>query len=179
MSLANVETALLNYVGDVLVNTCDRPVPDRVLRYHGTLPHDCCTPNGFLVSSWERRYRSARFPNATPEANCQGVPVGIVVLRYVVCWPLPEVGTDGVRPIDDSWDDQAAMLASVADCVEASLVRLGCGGVVTDELAQAVVSLTGREGIRYIETTPIVPLGGCAGVQWRLYARLRSTESPS
>lgn len=172
MSLSGVLTALLNYAGDVLVNDCGRPAP-RVLRYHGIMPHDCCADPGFLVGSWEREYASSTFPNAgaTNPAPCPGTPVTILILRYVVCWPVPKVSQSGVTLMDDGWDERAAVLADVADCMSRAFMRLQCGPpAADDEYAVALMAATGRERLRLIEATPIAALGGCAGVQWRLYA---------
>lgn len=181
MSLANVMTRVAEFVGDQLVNTCERPAPDRVLRYHGTLPHDCCSDRGFLVVNFEREYPSTQFPspaanNATP---CQGLPVAVLVVRYVVCWPLPDVDANGVRPIDDAWDAKAAVLADVADCITRAFMTLACKPDLTDPFVEALIEATGHEKVRLIETVPIVPLGGCAGVQWRIYCGVRPADTPS
>lgn len=172
MSLSGVLTALIEYVGQVLVDDCGRPTP-RVLRYHGVMPHDCCTDDGFLVGSWERLYPSTSFPNqtATGAVPCPGIPVAVLNLRYVVCWPVPPVSENGVTLIDDAWDAQAAMLADVADCVTRGLMRALCAPPpVTDPLATALMLAVGRDRLRLIEATPIPAQGGCAGVQWRLYS---------
>lgn len=163
-----LETALAEFVGDVLVNDCGRPVPDRVLRYHGTLPNDCCTDNGVLAVSWN---------TITPQGTeCSAFPQAEVRLRYVVCWPVAEVDERGVTVDDATWDQRAAMLADVADCVTRGLLGLSCSD--DDPLAQAVAAATvGR--IRFLAAEPITPQGGCAGVQWRLTAGVRFGVSAS
>lgn len=166
MSLSTLLTAVNEYVGDVLVNDCGRPEPDRQLSYHGRLPHDCCTTNGFLVTSWESG-RSSGDP-------CGGPPVYIVTIRYVVCWDVPEVGTTGVQITDaqdSTWNNDALMLADVADCVGRSLLDLTCAPAPPlDVLAAAVQSEAPYRTLRLVGVSPIVPLGGCAGVQWQLEA---------
>jgi hypothetical protein len=180
MSLSGVMTALAEYVGDSIVNDCGRPPPDRVLRYHGTLPHDCCTDNGFLAVNWQQQFLSTIFPlQATGSAdNCAGRPVAEIRLRYVVCWPAPEVGTNGVVLEDERWDGAAATLAEVADGVARALLRLTCEPPL-DPLGQAVVEQAGRGWLRFIGADPILPDGTCAGVQWRLYCGVRSAGAVS
>jgi hypothetical protein len=168
VSLSLLLTALNEFVGDILVNDCGRPAPTRQLSYHGRLPHDCCTDDGFLVTSWE----SGRSEGGGEP--CAGLPAYTVNVRYVVCWDLPEVGTSGVEITDaqdTKWNNDALMLADVADCVARSLIGLTCDD---DPLASVLVALSRKQGLRYTGVSPIVPLGGCAGVQWQLNAPVRS-----
>jgi hypothetical protein len=168
MSLAAVETALAEFVGDVLVNDCGRPVPDRVLRYHGTLPHDCCTEDGFLVVSWNV---------LTPQGGtdqCAGWPQAELRVRYVVCWPTVDVSPSGVEIDDAGWDEQAAMLADVAHCVTVALMSVTCDD---DPFATTLMATTVNRQLRLVATEPITPQGGCAGVQWRLTYALRGYEA--
>jgi hypothetical protein len=184
MSLSGVLTALAEYVGDAIVNDCGRPVPDRVIRYHGTLPNDCCTDNGFLAVNWQTGFASVTFPAAaTGTADpCRGLPVVEVRLRYVVCWDAPEVTQQGVTvnaEQDARWDADAAMLAEVADGVTRALLRLTCE-ISLDPLFVAVMDEVGpKHWLRFVAADPIVPLGGCAGVQWRLYCGVRSAGAVS
>lgn len=165
MSFSALLTAVNEYVADTLVNDCGRPEPDRQLSYHGRLPHDCCTADGFLVTSW-----SAGRPQ-NRDQPCQGPPMFTVDIRYVICWDVPEVGNTGVNITDaqdSTWNNDALMLADVADCVARALARLACtdGGEQDDVEAAVLAELTGRP--RYTGVSPIVPLGGCAGLQWQL-----------
>lgn len=184
MSLSGLMTALAEYVGDSIVNDCGRPPPDRVLRYHGVLPHDCCTDNGFLAVNWFTEYASTTFPVAATGSGdpCTGLPVAEMRLRYVVCWSEPEVTQQGVTINDEqdaTWDVTAGMLAEVADGVSRALLRLTCD-VSVDDLALAVVREVGAPSrLRFVACDPITPLGGCAGVQWRLYCGVRSAGAVS
>ena len=180
MSLSELETAIANYVGDVLVNECGVAEPERILRYHGTLPHDCCTDDGFLVVSWERGYTTTSFPSASSggKSPCPGRQVYTINVRYVVCWPAPEADSNGVQIIDNTWDGKASILADVADCIARALSRLECNPNRDDPFVEAVIAQTGTM-VRYIETVPITPLGACAGVQWKLYASPRSAAVAS
>lgn len=175
MSFASLLTALTEYVGDVLVNDCGLPVPDRVLRYHGTLPDDCCSEAGTLSASWALGVATVDFPAsaASQKADpCTQIPLYTVSMRYKTCWPVPEVNENGVELIDEQWDAKASMLADTADCVARSLIHLGCRqpGMVADPLTVAVQAQLARGWLRYIDVTPSVPLGGCAGLVWRMYA---------
>lgn len=165
--------AVAEYVSDSIVNDCDRPVPDRVLRYHGPIPHDCCTENGFLAVSWERVV-----PSDERNTPCPGPPKTTIAMRYVVCWPIPDVGTGGVRLIDDSWDQRAAMLADVQDCVTRALIRLSCANT-GDALWTEVLSETVCNAFRFTEAVPIPPGGGCAGVLWRASVGVRGGSAAS
>jgi hypothetical protein len=168
VSLSLLLTALNEYVGDVIANDCGRPPPSRQLSYHGRLPHDCCTDAGFLVTNWESGKPD---PAAQP---CAGLPSYVINVRYVVCWSMPEVGTSGVEITDaqdTTWNNDALMLADVADCVARALIGLTC---TDDPFASMVIALSRKQGLRYTGVSPIVPLGGCAGVQWQLDAPVRS-----
>lgn len=180
MSSSALMTALLEYVGDVMVNECGLdPGPERVLRYHGArgMPQDCCSEDGYLVASWAREWGSANFPNqARGENGCSALPALQYELRYVVCWPVPPVSTSGVQPIDDRWDEKAAELADVADCVSRALIRLACSTVADDPLRDAVLEQVRCNQFTFVEAVPIDPGGSCAGVLWRVYAGLRSAE---
>lgn len=185
MSLSELETALAEYVGDVLVNDCHRPEPDRILRYHGArgLPDDCCSKNGTLSISWERGYPSLTFPASagTNASSCTGFRVYVLKVRYVVCWPGLDVNAIDGQPRlpDDEWDGEAAMLADVADCVAAALMRLSCDPDVADPFVVAVLEQVGaRSMIRFAEVTPTGPLGLCAGVLWTVYARVATVGMP-
>jgi len=183
MSLSGLMTALAEYVGDALVNDVGRPPPDRILRYHGLLPHDCCTDNGFLAVNWQQEFVSMTFPvQATGSAdNCSGRPVAEIRLRYVVCWEAPAAGPGGVVVSDEQdtrWDTTAGMLAEVADGVTRALLRVTCD-LPTDELGRAVVEACGRGWLRFVSADPILPDGTCAGVQWRLYCGVRSAGAVS
>ena len=95
-----------------------------------------------------------------------------------MCWPVPETTDNGVVILDSSWDSRASILADHADCVARALMRLSCDPDRQDPFVEAIISQTGSM-VRYIETTPLVPQGGCAGVQWKLYASPRSGRSAS
>lgn len=170
MSFSALLTALNEYVADALVNDCGRPEPTRQLSYHGRMPNDCCTADGFLVTSWE----SAKvFP---PDSQCVGIPQFTINIRYVVCWDIPEVGDHGVDITDEqdaTWNNDALMLADVADCVMRRLQQLTCSErstVPPDPIAEAVLAQIRPQSLRLAGVSPIVPLGGCAGVQWQLNA---------
>lgn len=176
MSLSMLMTAIAEYVGDVLVNDCRVPVPDRVLRYHGPIPADCCTENGVLAVSWNDGYATQEFPANAANAKaapCSAVPLYSLSIRYRTCWPVPDVDTNGVQLIDPEWDTAAALLADVADCVARALVALSCDqqqGVVLDPFVRAVHEQVVRGWLRFTDVSPILPLGGCAGVLWRMTA---------
>jgi hypothetical protein len=120
------------------------------------------------VTSWE---------NGRTEGGdqpCAGIPFYTITLRYVVCWTEPEVGVGGVAVTDEqdaTWNNDALMLADVADCVGRSLIAITCDN---DPLAAAIVAQTRATTLRYAGASPIVPLGGCAGVQWQLNAAVRN-----
>jgi hypothetical protein len=178
MSLAGLETAVVEYVGDRLVNDVGRPVPDRLVRYHGPLPHDCCTDNGFLAIHWtDGRANAGGVGSSAADRDdpCVQRPFVTLVVRYVICWPDPPT-VQGVPAPDDVYfatvDQKAAMLADVEDGITRALVGLGCGlhsGVGLDPYMLAVAAQSVRRSVRFVDAAPIVPLGKCAGVQWRLH----------
>lgn len=180
MSLSGLETALAEFVGDSIVNDCDQPPPDRVLRYHGTLPNDCCTENGTLAVSWAMEYLSADFPNSTAANRdpCPGVPVATINLRYVICWPPLRIVPGKLILADDSWDARAARLADVADGVTRAFARLMCAPDLADPIVAAVVQAAGRNRVRFIDVAPLPVLGLCAGVLWRVYASPATGPEP-
>ena len=139
------------------------------LSYHGRLPHDCCTDDGFLVTSWE----SGRTEGGAPP--CAGIPSYTITIRYVVCWSVPEAGEAGVDISDGqdtTWNNDALMLADVADCVSRALVGITC--LAADDFADAIVAQIRPQSLSFTGVSPIVPLGGCAGVQWQLNAAVRN-----
>jgi len=174
MSLSMLMTTLAEYVGDVLVNDCGAPAPDRVLRYHGAIPADCCTENGTLAVSWNDGFGSQDFPNNGANAKaapCSAIPLYSLSIRYRVCWPVPEANANGVELIDPQWDGVAAQLADVADCVSRALLSLACTTPAPlDSFQRAVLANVSRGWLRFVDVAPILPLGGCAGVLWRMSA---------
>lgn len=180
MTLSTLETAVIEYVGDVLTNTCGRPSPE-VIRYHGgPVPDDCCTEDGTLSIWWGRLFASKAFPSQSTEL-CVGPPVSELNLRYSICWPKADVGESGVlNVLDPAWDAKAAILADVADCVHRALIRLSCKPDPDDPFIDAIQNeLFPKNAIRWRETTPARPLGGCAGVSWALYAAVKSSVPES
>lgn len=185
MSLSGLMTALVEFVGDVLVNDCGRPVPDRVLRYHGVIPDDCCTDAGLLAVNWTGGFPSTRFPTSAASDNDLCVAPGVygIAIRYRTCWPVPDADEAGVKLADAEWDETSAMLADVADCVGRELTDLTCflkQGRTADPFIDAVAdSIAPRGWLRYAGVAPTIPLGGCTGVTWTLSAAPRSGPGPS
>lgn len=170
MSLSALLNAVVEYAGDVLVNDCGRPEPDRMLRYHGNLPHDCCSDAGFLAIHWT----DGRLND--PKNPCAGRPAVTLILRYVICWPEPDL-VEGLPVITDAYDTQvntkAGMLADVEDCMARALVRLGCERPApNDPNVDAYVAAVWRNvagtSLAFSSASPILPSGKCAGVEWRL-----------
>lgn len=178
VSLSLLETAVAEYVGGVLVDECGRPEPDRILRYHGRIPADCCTDNGYLAINWESV--RPKDPGGQVRGNpC--LPTATLAIRYVTCWPEPELEEIGTDARDDEWDAQSAMYADVADCVARALCRVGCAQRAPDELTDVLARC---QDFAFLECVPIPPepsgLGGgagCAGVLWRVRAGVKSTEA--
>lgn len=181
MTLSTLETAVIEYVGDVITNVCGRPSPE-VIRYHGgTVPDDCCTDDGTLSIWWGRLFASAQFPSQSTDL-CVGPPVSELYLRYSVCWPKADVTASGgiVNRLDPACDAAAAVLADVADCVHRALIRLSCRPDQDDPFVAAIQNeLFPENAIRWRETTAARPLGGCAGVTWALYAAVKSSVPES
>lgn len=181
MSLSTLETAVVEYVSDVLQVECGRPAPDRILRYHTDLPDDCCSDDGTLAVSWAEEHPSSTFPNSSAAAQqpCPGIPVVTLRVQYVVCWPAPQADASGVQLRDADWDETSAMLADVADNVSRALMRLSCDPDRNDPLVAAVLTEVPRNWVRFVDVTPRRPQGGCAGIIWRLYAGIRSGAEAS
>lgn len=178
MSLSAVETALVDYVGDVIVNECGRPVPEHVLRYHGELPHYCCTEDGVLAIDWTLETFVSTFPTTPQRDPCAGLPVATLSIKYFVCWPAITFVDGHVVMDTDTWDSEAAMLADVADCVARALMRLRCDPTNTDPFVQAVLAESGRQ-VQFIDAAPMPVRGLCAGVRWRMYAAVREPSVAS
>ena len=181
MGLSAFATALLNYVGDVIVNTSGRPVPDRVLRYWGSrgLPDDCCTANGVLSATMHDGWSTREFPANVamrPLPDCPQRPLWAVNVRYIVCWSEPTDWTPAGPPTldDGTWDADAAMLMDVSDDVARALLRLGCAGISEEpperlELARTLMGWVWPYGhLRLRSTEPQGPAGMCAGIVWQV-----------
>lgn len=179
MSLSALLTATVEYVGDTLVNDCGRPVPTKVMRYHGTMPDACCTADGVLSISWSSGFASQKFPSRSSD-GCTGPPVYMLEVRYVTCWAgIPDPSPQGIILPDDTWDDDAAMLADVADCVGRALMRLSCAPDLEDPFVAAIFAETPSRQVQYVDATPIRPSGLCAGVTWKLYAAVARGHAAS
>lgn len=171
-------TAVAEYVGDTLVNVCDRPAPDRVLRYFGTtgLPQDVqCSPDGVLSVAWDRGWGTKNFPAEDSQrgAICPGFPTYLLAIRYDVCWKAPTITKAGVVILEDAqWDADAAMLADVADCVARALLRLGCPPAATP-FAEAVLAECRLNSWAYRDVVPSLG-GGAARLTWRAFAGVGS-----
>jgi hypothetical protein len=173
-------TATVEYVADALVNDLGRPEPDRMLLYHGNIPHDCCTDDGFLAVHWENgRANAGGTGSSASDVNdpCVQRPMVTLVVRYVVCWPDPPT-RDGLPYVDAVYDasvnSTAGMLADVEDGVVRALVGLGCAlnsiaGVDEAAIVEEIRRNTAGRSLRFVDATPILPSGECAGVQWRLH----------
>lgn len=174
MSLSGLETAVLDYVADAIEAARGIPL-DRTLRYHGrALPEDCCTENGTLSISTVNEYHSPRWPvfvGLGSGPHGAGPPAVELHLRFVTCWPVPEVEGSEVAIDDDEWDTRAAALAEVADAGSRALLRVSCAsaGPAADIRAE-----TGCVKFRWLDCTPTGPGGGCAGWQWRCVAAVAS-----
>lgn len=185
-------TALAEYVGQVLVDECERPAPDRVLRYFGGgVPQDCCTEKGVLSVAWDRGFPSETFPtDASGRARgCASRPIFVLSIYYDVCWNAPEANASGIDLLDSEWDGDAAMLADVAECVARWLIRAECGKVTdqntTDDVVTKYAALVSaihegcEDSFRFREVVPVGPGGSCARLVWRVYAGPRSEAAIS
>lgn len=176
MSLSGMMNAGATYVARALVEA-GVDEPRRLLRYHGNLPHDCCDEAGFLSVSWaDGRATDSGTGSASSKTNdpCAQWPMVTLAFRYVVCWPNPPEDDRGLPYIDDGYDVEvnakAGLLADVEDAVVRALVRLTCARATpqTDPEAYAFWQHCARSP-RFLDAAPILPSGGCAGVQWRLH----------
>lgn len=173
MSLATLMTALVEYAADVIQNDCDRPAPDRVLRYHNDLPHFCCTDNGVVSISWANLYGSQSFPANNQGDPCGAMLVTTIALKYLWCYPVVDRRSWATDENFALFDERAAVLADVAECVTRGLLTLSCDPDLGDPYVAAVVAAAGQKRVRLIEAAPLAVLGGCTGVRWRLYAGVR------
>lgn len=182
MSASGLMNAVVEFVADRLVNDAGRPVPSRVLRYHGVLPHDCCTEDGFLAVHWlDGRASSdgSLTSNATSRNDpCASRSTVTLVVRYVICWPEPKL-VEGLPQIDAAYDaevnEKAGMLADVEDVVVREFIRATCSrpdlrSPLVDAATAAIWRNVAGTSLRFLDASPILPLGKCAGVQWRLNA---------
>lgn len=180
MSLSSLMNGVVEYVADALVNDVGRPVPDRILRYHGALPHDCCTDNGFLAVHWDggRAVTGGTASSASDKNDpCVQKPMVTLVVRYVVCWPEPPLDAEGLPYIDTTYDvtvnEKAGMLADVEDGIVRALVGLGCAlnSQTTGDpaIVETIRRTSAGRSLRFADAAPILPSGKCAGVLWRLH----------
>lgn len=186
MSLSAVTTALAEYVADVLVNECDRPIPGRILRYWGIegVPQDwACDDNGVLSVAVDRGFASKEFPidSATRPEPCAGMPAYVVAIRYDICWKVVKASKTGLELYDEQHDADSAMLMDIADSIMRALLRLQCKGIENDNLkAKAVVETlrqTNDLALRFREVVPS-KTGSSARLTWRVYCG-PSNEAPS
>lgn len=174
MSLAEIETAVIEYLGarlaDCLEWDAETAQALRVLRYHGarSVPPECCGEPGLLVSAWEDVTLSGNLGAKTSvRPGQQGLLAATLAVRFYTCWPSPEPTEHGPTLVDDEWDERAAYLADVAECLARGLVCLTPGGPATE-----ILSTVGCGGLSLATVVPIEPLSGCAGVLTRSVATL-------
>jgi len=163
--VAALEDDLLTLAVDALT-TCDRPVPldVDVYRYHGEPTHWKCCDTGTLYTYWKRA-----FPDRT------GIPTGVnsppgpqrldVYLRIIRCWP--EMHSDGSMPA--GIDAASEGLALDLDCLWSALYSAVCTNALGENLA-------GCDALQLVDATPRRPLGGCAGIEFRLQAAWKSWQ---
>jgi len=180
VSLSALMNGVVEFAADRIVNDAGRPVPSRILRYHGVLPHDCCTEDGFLAIHWldGRASTDGSLTSSATTKNdpCSARPTVTLVVRYVICWPEPKL-VDGLPVIDDAYDVEvnakAGMLADVEDVVVREFLGLTCSrpnlaDPNVDDPTKAIWRNIAGTSLRFLDASPILPLGKCAGVQWRL-----------
>lgn len=170
--LAAILTAYAEYVGDVLVNTCDAPAPGRVLRYHGHAPPEDldCDADGYLAVWWEGPALAPRV-QGTP---CPGPLPVTLAAKWVRCWKIAQADETGITLFDATWDADAATFADAAECVSRALARLACldaDEVEDDSYLGVLLSLLGPRP-SFLGVTPTGAGGGAAGLVWRLSATL-------
>jgi hypothetical protein len=168
---------LTELVGDVIVNgdpreplAVSRPVPGRVLRYHGHAPPEDldCEGGSYLAAWWE---------NMVPKSTtlpCPGPPVVTLGIKYVQCWKIAESVGGALTLHDGVWDTDAGTLADLAEDVMRVLTMLSCadGNPTGYEFVDAVVPLISKP--RYVSTIAAGAGSGAAGVVWRINAGLRA-----
>ncbi len=180
MAVAGFLTAVAEFVGDRLVNACGQPAPGRVVRYFGhAIPDDYgCDDAGLLSVWWSGPLTQS---GATP---CSGPPHVEVVARWTKCWKLPEPNGTGQTLYYAEWDADAAVLVDVAECVAREFIALFCAKrpptVEDDPFGYAVVSYQmGSNSGKFTSANPVGPLGGIAGVEWRIAMDVREPPEGS
>lgn len=121
--------------------------------YHGSPPDDCCPGEGgpAKVAVWWSPI------DATGSKPCGG-PIPVTVhIRQLVCWPVPE---NPVHADPGPFTKAAAYLARAADVGTKALAALICDRQAARHMGIARIEM--------IPTTPRVPRGGCAGIDWTL-----------
>ena len=171
MALADTLTAFAEIVADSIVNDAGQPVPTRVVRYYGhALPDDYgCEGDGVLSVWWPGPITAER-----PDQDCPGAPTLTLSARYTRCWQLPQVQQKSTTMFYDEWDAEAGVLSDVAEQVARRLMRLNCDQPPSGFDAALLALLRTP---RFLDATPAGPLGGVAGVEWRINGALRVPQS--
>lgn len=172
--LSGALTAYAEYIADVITNECGRPVPARLLRYHGhAVPEDLGCDTGVLSVWWNQLRPQGSADCATPLETT-------LYARYVTCWKILDITREGKTILDDAKQDgDAAVLADVADCVSRALIRLDCAPAADDSETMRSLRAFALSGgkLPFLSGRPIGADGGIAGVEWSSSIRLRTVPA--
>lgn len=177
--LALALTRYAELVAELLINECDQPVPDRVLRYYGHgIPDDQgCGDNGILSVWWDGPGTTAGGQNP-----CPGAFTATLAARWMRCWKPVEYTNSKTILFDDVWDADSGQLSDAAECVARGLMRLTCIPIRESEFdgkLKALADLVAKPTAGFVDARPIGPGGLVAGVEWRVSLGLRAEPPPT
>lgn len=158
--MADTFDELLLELGAVAVTALgegDHPVIDPAVVYHGTPPNEAECSNGLVTVWWAGIAGGDRFPSASPVFDCGSPPMVDVTVRWTLCWPIEPTRTPAKTA-------EAVTLANGALAVTLAYMNLVC------QRAAALPEVA-RRGLALVSVTPRRPMGGVAGVDWKLRVR--------
>lgn len=125
--------------------------------YHGPIPDEAECVDGRVAVWWESITGTDRFPTPTAIARCGGGNLVALHVRWTRCWPIEPNYVEAHSAIAAELADGAWLvhnLFAAETCARSASLPEVAGG-----------------GFALTSTTHRAPMGGVAGVQWKLLVR--------
>lgn len=125
--------------------------------YHGPIPDEAECEDGRVAVWFDTATGTERFPSPSAVVGCGGPPMLDYRVRWTRCWPIEPNYVPDMSTL-------AADLLTGAMIVHDAYTALTCA-------ADSGVEGVAVKGLALMSTRSRAPMGGVAGVEWRLLVR--------
>lgn len=132
--------------------------------YHGSIPDEAECVDGRVAVWFDVATGCERFPSPSAVVGCGGPPMLDYRVRWTRCWPIEPNYVPAMSTL-------AAALLDGAMVVHDAYAALTCA-------ADAGIEGVAGRGIALVSTRHRQPMGGVAGVEWRLLVRPSFSPAP-